>query len=295
MESDSISTIEDWTTPESVRDVQVLLGFANFYRRFIRKYAKVKAHITNLLKTQGSRKWDWTKGAKVAFRKLKTAFAESPILQHIKPQKPNILQSDASGFAIAGILNQHDGFGILRPVNFHSRKYSPAEQNYDTYDRELLAIVEAMKQSRHYLEGDNHKVLIQCDHRNLEYLQTSKVLSRRQAGWAEILSAYDFVIEHLEGKKNPADGPTRTPHYEIGYKRPTVRLMATLATNTVEPYDDLLQEIKTSQAINVLAANVKRRIVGTPIVDNPDLQSIHELEEDSSDEWKVTTGALTYE
>jgi hypothetical protein len=152
-----------------------------------------------------------------------------------------------------------------------------------------------MKQWRHYLEGANHKVLIQCDHKNLEYFQTSKVLSRRQARWAEILSSYDFVIEHLEGKKNPADGPSRRPDYEIGYERPTARLLATLATNTVEPYDDLLQEIKTAQAIDALAADVKRRIVGTPIVDIPDLQRIDELEEDSSNEWKVTTGVLTYE
>jgi len=68
-----------------------------------------------------------------------------------------------------------------------------------------------------------------------------------------------------------------------------------LATNTVEPYNDLLQQIKTAQAINALAANVKRRIVGTPIVDIPDLQTIVELKEDSSNQWKVTTGVLTYE
>ena len=68
MESDRISTIEDWPTPESVQDVQVLLGFANFYRRFIRKYAKVTAPRSNLLKTQGSRKWEWTRDAELAFR-----------------------------------------------------------------------------------------------------------------------------------------------------------------------------------------------------------------------------------
>jgi hypothetical protein len=152
-----------------------------------------------------------------------------------------------------------------------------------------------MKQWRHYLEGANQKVLIQCDHKNLEYFQTSKVLSRRQARWAEILSSYDFVIEHLEGIKNPANGPSKRPDYEIGYERLTVRLLATLATNTVELYDDLLQEIKTAQAIDVLAANMKRRIVGTPIVNIPDLRRIDELEEDSSNEWKVTTGVLTYE
>jgi hypothetical protein len=83
-----------------------------------------------------------------------------------------------------------------------------------------LAIVETLKQWRHYLEGAKYKILIRCDHKNLEYFQTSRVLSRRQARWLEILSAYDFLIKHLEGSKNPADGPSRRPDYKIGYERP---------------------------------------------------------------------------
>jgi hypothetical protein len=170
MESDRISTIEDWPTPESVRDVKVLLGFPTFYRRFFRKCAKVTAPISNFLKTQGAWKWECTRDAELTFWKLKKAFTEAPILQHFNPQKPIILQTDGSGFAIAGIINQYNGFGILRPVNFYSRQCSPTEQNYNTYAWELLAIVETMKQWRHYLEGANNKVLIQCDHKNLEYL-----------------------------------------------------------------------------------------------------------------------------
>ena len=80
--------------------------------------------------------------------------------------------------------------------------------------------METLKQWRHYLEGANYKVLIRCDHKNLEFFHTSKVLSRRQARWSENLSAYDFVIEHLEGSKTPADGPFRRPDYEIGCERP---------------------------------------------------------------------------
>jgi hypothetical protein len=182
METDRISTIEDWPTPKSVREVQVLLEFTNFYRWFIRKYSKVILPLTELLKkadttrapkrpsgSSGGRsrapqklstKWEWTREAELAFRKLKKAFTEAPILQHFDPAKPIILQTDGSGFAIAGILNQYDGFGTLRPVNFYSRKCSPAEQNYDMYDRVLLAIVETMKQWQHYLEGANHKVLV---------------------------------------------------------------------------------------------------------------------------------------
>jgi len=120
------------------------------------------------------------------------------------------------------------------------------------------------------------------------------VLSRRQARWAKIPFSYDFVIEHLEGKKNPADGPSRRPDYEIGYEGPTAQLLATVAATTIEPYDDLLREIKTALPIDALAANVKHRIVSSPIVDIRDLQRIDELEEESSNEWKVTTGVLTY-
>ena len=215
MELDRISTIVHWPTPEPIREVQVLLEFTNSYPQFIRKYAKVATPISDLLKkaenprTSKQVKWEWTWDAELAFWKLKRAFTDAPILNNLDPAKPILLQTDASGFGIAGILNQYDGFGILRLVNFESPKCTGAEQNYDTYVGELFAIVETMKQWRHYLEGANHKVLIQCDHKNLEYFQTSKLLSRRQARWAEILSSYDFVIEHLEGKKNPADGPSR--------------------------------------------------------------------------------------
>jgi hypothetical protein len=113
-----MSTIEDRPTPVSVQEVQVHLGFANFYRRFVQKDAKVTAPISNLLTTQGSRKWEWTWEAEVAFRKLHKAFTEPPILQHFNPQKPVILNTDASGVAIPGILNQYDRFGILCPANF---------------------------------------------------------------------------------------------------------------------------------------------------------------------------------
>jgi len=81
----------------------------------------------------------------------------------------------------------------------------------------------------------------------------------------------------------------------MGYVGLTTRRLATLATTTVEPYDDLLQEINTAQAIDALAAEMKRRIVGTPIVDIPDLERIEEPEEDTSDKWKVTARVLTYE
>jgi hypothetical protein len=127
MVSDRISMMEDWPTPESVWHVQVLVRFTNFYRWFIRKFAKITTPISDLLKkavtsrTPKQLTWEWTRDAELAFRKLKWAFTDDPILNHFEPAKAIIRLADASGFDIAGILNQDDGFGILRPVNRYFR------------------------------------------------------------------------------------------------------------------------------------------------------------------------------
>jgi hypothetical protein len=81
-----------------VKDVQVFMGFTNFYQRFVKKYAKVTAHITDLLKRpDGSVKWEWSRDVDMALQKVKSAFTEAPILQHFNPEKPITLQTDASG------------------------------------------------------------------------------------------------------------------------------------------------------------------------------------------------------
>jgi hypothetical protein len=135
----------------------VLVGFTIFYRRFIRKYGQVTTPISDLLKkTENSRmtkqvKWECTRDAELAFWKLKRAFTDPPILNDFYPAKPIFLQTNACSFAIAGILNQYEGFRILRPVNYYSKKCTGAEQNHDKYDRDLLAIVETMKEWHHYL------------------------------------------------------------------------------------------------------------------------------------------------
>lgn len=134
-------------------------------------------------------KWEWTWEAELEFRKLKKVSTDAPIIQHFDQAKTTRLQTDASVFSIPGIRNQYYGFGTLRPVNFYYRKCCHIEKNYDTYDQELLAIVETITQWQHYLEGANHKVVTQYDHKNLEYFQTSKVLFWRQARWAVILSS----------------------------------------------------------------------------------------------------------
>jgi len=145
MESDRICTIEDCPTPTSNRNGQVLLRFTNFYQRSIRKFAKVSCPLTELLKivdmageppegrprcqkseNRGTVKWEWTQQAEMAFRKLQRTFTEAPILQHFTPAKPIILQTDPSGSAICGSVNQNESVMVLKSVNVYSRKCSLA-------------------------------------------------------------------------------------------------------------------------------------------------------------------------
>ena len=146
-----------------------------------------------------------------AFRTLLTAFTKAPVLVHYDPTAATKVETDASNFACSGILSQLQSIGgenpQWHPVAFWSRKFIPAEQNYETYDQEMLAIVGAFKHWRHYLEGAAHAVRVLTDHNNLKGFMTLKQLNGRQARWATFLAAFDFEIEHRPGKTNPADAP----------------------------------------------------------------------------------------
>src|SRR5207302_9732052 len=113
--------------------------------------------------------------------------------------------TDASDFAVGAVLSQEG-----KPVAFESRQMSPAEKNYAVHEKELLAIVHALKVWRHYLEGQEFNVI--TDHQSLQYLQTQDKLNRRQARWVELLQAYHFNILYKPGKTNVvADALSRRP------------------------------------------------------------------------------------
>jgi len=100
----------------------------------------------------------------------------APILAHFDPAKEVIFETDASDLTIGAILLQRDEERCLHPVAFHSRKFQPAEINYEIHDKELLAIVDAFKHWQRYCEGATHQVQVYSDHQNLEYFTTTKVL-----------------------------------------------------------------------------------------------------------------------
>ena len=124
---------------------------------------------------------EWSADAEAAFAQLRDTFSKAPFLSHYDPNKKIRLKTDASILGLGAILSQQGAEGHWRPIAFWSRKLIPAEQNYETHDQELLGIVAAMKQWRHYLEGSAFTIEVWTDHNNLRGFMKQKELTPRQA------------------------------------------------------------------------------------------------------------------
>ncbi|KAJ3537203.1 hypothetical protein NMY22_g5693 [Coprinellus aureogranulatus] len=198
MSEDKVKIIQDWPEPRSVKEVQSFLGFANFYRRFIFNYSDIAVPLTRL--TRKGTPFVFDDSARSAFESLKKAFTSAPVLTHWVPNRPIIVETDASDYALAAILSIRQDSGDIHPVAFHSRTFNSTELNYDVHDKELLAIFEAFRVWRHYLEGAGDPIDVVTDHKNLEYFATTKLLTRRQARWSEYLSQFNLVIRFRPGK-----------------------------------------------------------------------------------------------
>ena len=229
MEDEKIEAVKSWPELKSVRDIQVFIGFANFYQRFIQGFSKIAAPLTSMLKTSSiastpsqklmmknnedlNKKLSKSKNpafltanAKQAFTWLQQAFIKVPILSHFDPEHHIRIETNAFGYAIKGVLSElTSDSGQWNPAAYFSRKRIPAKTRYKTHDGELLAIVEAFKTWRHYLEDCKHEMLILTDHNNLQKFMDKKSLSSHQVRRAQQLSRYHFWIDDCQRKANAA-------------------------------------------------------------------------------------------
>ena len=134
----------------------------------------------------------WGKEQDDTFIKLKETFLSAPVIKMLDTTKPFFVMIDASLTASGGILMQKDSNGDLHPCAYHSATFSLAERNYDIYDRELLTVIQALKEWRHYLTGTEHPVTVIMDHKNLGYFKQPPNLSHRQARWWLFLQEYNI-------------------------------------------------------------------------------------------------------
>ena len=130
------------------------------------------------------------------------------------PERRCRVEVDTSGYATGGVFSQLQEDGTWRPVAFLSESLNEAQRNYEIYDKEMLAIIRALKAWRHSLEGAPEQIDIWSDHKNLEYWKTARDLTRRQARWALYLSRFNFQITHKPGKQHgKPDALSRHPDH----------------------------------------------------------------------------------
>ena len=252
MEDNRIEALKSWPKPKSIRNIQVFLGFANFYWRFIQGFSKIVGSLTSMLQTTWSAKnsslsVDVTEDAEVGvgssgnckdemvessprsknsnktgyltpearlgFTQLRKAFTKAPILRHFDSEYYIRIETDTPKYAIGGMLSHLTDSGWWHLVAYYSRKMIPAKTRYKTHDGELLAIIEVFKTWHHHLKGCNYKVLVLTNYNNLRYFMDIKSLSFGQVWWAQELSHYHFQINYCQSKANrAADALLRFSH-----------------------------------------------------------------------------------
>ncbi len=191
MDPEKIQAVVDWPTPDSRKTLQRFLGFANFYRRFIRNYSQLAAPLTALTSTNMT--FRWSEAASAAFSNLKSCFVSAPILVAPDSSRQFLVEVDASEVGVGAVLSQRSSSDDrIHPCAFFSHRLSPAEQNYDIGNRELLAVKVALEEWCHWFEGSGVPFIVWTDHKNLEYIRSVKRLNSRQARRALFLVVLIF-------------------------------------------------------------------------------------------------------
>ncbi|XP_048027531.1 integrin alpha-M-like [Megalobrama amblycephala] len=201
MDPDKVKAVVDWPIPDFRKALQRFLGFANFYRRFIRNFSQLAAPLTAL--TSPATTFRWSAAAEAAFTKLKSRFVSAPILVAPDPSRQFVVEVDASEVGVGAVLSQRSAADDkMHPCAFFSHRLTAAERNYDIGNRELLVVKLALEEWRHWLEGSGVPFIVWTDHKNLEYIRSVKRLNSRQARWALFFGRFDFSLSYRPGSKN---------------------------------------------------------------------------------------------
>ena len=216
---DKVAAVRDWPELQSVTHVRQFLSLAGYYRRFIHCFSEIAQPLTRLTKSDVA--WEWGPYQQWAFEELKAALISAPVLAlpdtkgAADGSAPFVVQTDASGIALGGVLMQDHGDG-LRVIAYESRQFSAAEQNYHTGERELCALHHCTTVTwRHYLIFTNFR--LQGDHRPLEWLmEPGRELSRRQARWyMDLVEVGVPRMEYIKGALLMVpDALSRRPDYK---------------------------------------------------------------------------------
>ena len=205
----AVASMQPCTTQTEVR---AFLGLVGYYRSFIPMMAKLQIPLNKLL-LKGTT-FDWTPDCQSSFEQLKASLTNECLRRFPNPNEPFELHTDASGYAIGGVLMQRNSEGHLQPIEYYSRSLSASEFNYSTFEKECLAILVCVKKFHIHLACG--AFTIYTDHRALASLMTMRDPTRRIARWLVTLGEYCFTAVYREGKLNVVpDALSRLPSANV--------------------------------------------------------------------------------
>lgn len=206
-----IMAVKNFPTPKTRKNIKQFLGLAGYYRRFIENFSKIAKPLSDL--TKQSNTFEWKEEQQEAFDKLREVLCSEPILQYPNFNEPFIITTDASGYAIGAILSQGK-MGSDLPIAYASRVLNNAETRYSPTERELLALVYAVKHFRPYIYGRKFTLVI--DHKPLEWLNSVSDPTSQLMRWRLKLAEYEYAIKYKPEKKNKnADALSQNPIEDI--------------------------------------------------------------------------------
>lgn len=199
IDGSKLEPILNYPRPKSIRDVRRLMGLMGFYQKFISNYSHITTPITDLLKK--SRKFVWTQEAEHALDELKAVLTSAPVLANPRYDLPFVIETDASQLAVGAALLQDHPEG-RRIIAYFSKKLSSTQRKYAATEKECLAVLLAVENFRHYIEGTSFKVI--TDAKSITWLFTITAANgnSRLLRWALKLQSYDFSITYRKGKDN---------------------------------------------------------------------------------------------
>jgi len=265
MDAEKTKAIREWPRPRTISDVRTFLGLAGFYRKFIPKFAHTALALYDLC-NENPKDFFWHTRHDSAFRTLKEKLVSHPILA--LPEKENrkfILQTDASGFALGGTLRQVQKTAQgprEKVIAYYSRKLHDAETRYPTYDRELLAIRDAIEHWRFYLHGAKFKAY--TDHSSLQHILRQRRLSTRQMGYLETLQQYDYEIAYMPGAQNQVqDALSRRSDYKVNISN--LELDITATEMRISSAEEQMKEIRDGYETDPYFGRVLRTLRPKPL------------------------------
>ena len=246
---DKIKAIKNFPIPTTAKQIKSFLGLLGYYRKFIANFAKLTKPLTKLTKKHAKINISDIE-YKNCFEDCKKLLTNEPLLQYPDYSKKFNITTDASDYAIGAVLSQGP-MGQDKPIAYASRTLNPAEINYSTIEKELLAIVYATKYFRPYIFG--RKFDIFSDHKPLQWLFNMKDPNSKFIRWRTKLSEYDFDINYKKGSTNyVADSLSRNPAEINVNVRKTIDLYEWInnpqnLTNPIDPMEiqNLERELQT--------------------------------------------------